>query len=173
MQRPAIRGQAFTKIVFRNDKFTEVFNDSSDLLTREHVFKQPTDIYRLHIKVVDKNNIERAGIFCLARRGGNPVRYQYILTKDGVIQFCKDTLPEQWVDGNYFFEEFYLDMHKSYIKSCSKILNYKNKKGLLLKPKTWCKIKFKTNNCILMVFCDREYEFEDYIEDYKNFLNLV
>ena len=35
------------------------------------------------------------------------------------------------------------------------------------------KIKFKTNNCILMVFCDREYEFEDYIEDYKNFLKIV
>ena len=64
--------------------------------------------------VVDKNNIERAGIFCLARRGGNPVRYQYILTKDGVIQFCKDTLPEQWVDGNYFFEEFYLDRESQY-----------------------------------------------------------
>ena len=58
-------------------------------------------------------------------------------------------------------------------KSSKKIIDYKNKKGLLLKPKTWCKIKFKTNNCILMVFCDREYEFEDYIENYKNFLKIV
>ena len=63
--------------------------------------------------------------------------------------------------------------YENEFKSFSKILNYKNKKGLLLKPKTWCKIKFKTNNCILMVFCDREYEFEDYIEDYKNFLEIV
>ena len=54
-----------------------------------------------------------------------------------------------------------------------KIINYKNKKGLLLNPKTWCKIKFKTNNSILMVFCDREYEFKDYIENYKSFLEII
>ena len=35
---------------------------------------------------------------------------------------------------------------------------------LLLKPMTWCKIKFNTNDSKLMVFCDREYEFSDYIE---------
>ena len=63
--------------------------------------------------------------------------------------------------------------YENKIKSFSKILNYKDKKGLLLKSKTWCKIKFKTNNCILMVFCDREYEFKDYIENYKNFLKIV
>ena len=63
--------------------------------------------------------------------------------------------------------------YENKFKSFSKILNYKDKKGLLLKSKTWCKIKFKTNNCILMVFCDREYEFKDYIEDYKNFLKIV
>jgi UDP-2-acetamido-3-amino-2,3-dideoxy-glucuronate N-acetyltransferase len=54
-----------------------------------------------------------------------------------------------------------------------KNLDYKNKKGLLLDRKTWCRIKFKTNKCILMVFCDREYEFKDYIENYKNFLKIV
>jgi hypothetical protein len=63
--------------------------------------------------------------------------------------------------------------YENRIKSFSKILDYKDKKGLLLKSKTWCKIKFKTNNCILMVFCDREYEFKDYIENYKNFLKIV
>ena len=63
--------------------------------------------------------------------------------------------------------------YENEFKSFSKILNYKDKKGLLLKPKTWCKVKFKTNNCILMVFCDREYEFKDYIENYKNFLKIV
>jgi len=52
-------------------------------------------------------------------------------------------------------------------------INYKKKQGLLLKPKTWCKIKFKTNNSILMVFCDREYEFNDYIELYKDFLKII
>jgi len=46
--------QAFTKIILRHDRNTEVFNDSSDLLTRDYVFKQPKDIYRLHIHIVDK-----------------------------------------------------------------------------------------------------------------------
>tara|TARA_B100001057_G_C22727345_1_gene902254 strand:+ start:137 stop:532 length:396 start_codon:yes stop_codon:yes gene_type:complete len=52
-------------------------------------------------------------------------------------------------------------------------IDYKKKRGILLLEKTWCKIKFKTNQCILMVFCDREYEFSDYIEDYKEFLDLI
>ena len=52
-------------------------------------------------------------------------------------------------------------------------IDYKKKRGILLRPKTWCKIKFKTKKCILMVFCDREYEFSDYIENYKDFLKLI
>lgn len=52
-------------------------------------------------------------------------------------------------------------------------INHKNKKGILLKPKTWCKIKFKTNNSILMVFCDRDYEYSDYIENYNQFLKII
>ena len=46
--------EAFTKIVLRSDKNTEVFNDSSDLLTREYVFSQPTNIPRIHVQLVDK-----------------------------------------------------------------------------------------------------------------------
>ena len=52
-------------------------------------------------------------------------------------------------------------------------INYKKREGLLLEPKTWCKIKFNSNHSILMVFCDREYEFKDYIENYKNFLKII
>ena len=60
-----------------------------------------------------------------------------------------------------------------------KILNVKllliieKKKGIQINPKTWCKIKFKTNNSILMVFCDREYEYHDYIENYNQFLKII
>ena len=54
-----------------------------------------------------------------------------------------------------------------------KILNYRLKEGHLIKPKTWCKIKFLTNNSILMVFCDQEYQFSDYIEKYKDFLKVI
>ena len=53
------------------------------------------------------------------------------------------------------------------------ILNHKKQHGYLIKPKTWCKIKFLTNHSILMVFCDREYEYKDYIEKYKDFLRIV
>ena len=55
----------------------------------------------------------------------------------------------------------------------TKIIDYKKKQGLLIKPKTWCKIKFKSNHSILMVFCDREYEYKDYIEKYNFFLKLI
>tara|TARA_B100001758_G_C17851239_1_gene324257 strand:+ start:108 stop:506 length:399 start_codon:yes stop_codon:yes gene_type:complete len=54
-----------------------------------------------------------------------------------------------------------------------KKINYKKKQGLLLKPKTWCRIKFNTNKSILMVFCNREYEFSDYIEKYEKFLKII
>lgn len=52
------------------------------------------------------------------------------------------------------------------------IINYKNKKGFLLKPNTWCKVKFLTNNSILMVFCDMEYSYKDYIENYNIFKKI-
>ena len=55
----------------------------------------------------------------------------------------------------------------------TKILDHKFKKGHLLKPKTWCQLKFLTNNAILMVFCDQEYRFDDYIEKYKDFLKII
>ena len=52
-------------------------------------------------------------------------------------------------------------------------LDFKKKEGYLLKPKTWCKIKFLTKNAILMVACDMEYDFKDYIENYKDFLKII
>ena len=66
------------------------------------------------------------------------------------------------------------------------IVNYENKKGkfrktlslrknnsLLLKPMTWCKINFNSDNSKLMVFCDLEYDPSDYIRDYKKFLTMI
>ncbi len=54
-----------------------------------------------------------------------------------------------------------------------KNISFKNKKGLLLKPKTWCKVRFIHKNSILIVFCDREYEYYDYIEEYQKFLKII
>ena len=53
------------------------------------------------------------------------------------------------------------------------ILDFNKREGYLLKPKTWCKIKFLTKNAILMVACDMEYKFNDYIEKYKDFLKII
>jgi hypothetical protein len=54
-----------------------------------------------------------------------------------------------------------------------KNLDYKKKEGYLLKPLTWCKIKFLSKNSILMVACDMEYDFKDYIEKYKDFKKQI
>ena len=90
---------------------------------------------------------------------------------------------KNFVRGNHahykcsqFFVPIYgsidIEYENKKIKTVKRI-NYKRKQGLLLKPKTWCKIKFNTNNSIIMVFCDREYEFKDYIEKYKDFLKII
>lgn len=52
------------------------------------------------------------------------------------------------------------------------ILNSDKNIGYLVKPKTWLKIKFLGKQSILMVFCDREYEFKDYIENFNDFIKL-
>tara|TARA_B100001057_G_scaffold463227_1_gene516998 strand:- start:299 stop:697 length:399 start_codon:yes stop_codon:yes gene_type:complete len=53
------------------------------------------------------------------------------------------------------------------------ILNHDKNEGYLIKPKTWCKIKFLTKNAILLVACDMEYKFSDYIEKYSDFLRII
>lgn len=53
------------------------------------------------------------------------------------------------------------------------ILDFNKREGYLLKPKTWCKIKFLTKNAVLLVACDMEYKFNDYIEDYSKFLKII
>jgi len=63
--------------------------------------------------------------------------------------------------------------YENKIGNFKEYLSLKKKNFLLLKPKTWCKIKFNTNNSKLMVFCDREYELSDYINEYIKFLNKV
>ena len=90
---------------------------------------------------------------------------------------------KNYVRGNhahYKCKQFLVPIYGSMIieyenlKTKKKInINYKRREGFLLKPKTWCKIKFNTNHSILMVFCDREYEFNDYIEKYNDFLKII
>jgi hypothetical protein len=54
-----------------------------------------------------------------------------------------------------------------------KILSLKKNNSLMLKPMTWCKIRFNSNNSKLMVFCDKEYVSSDYIKNYKKFLTMI
>ena len=51
-------------------------------------------------------------------------------------------------------------------------LNSKNDKAILVSNLVWCRLKFLTKNAIVMVACDRKYEFNDYIEKYKNFKKI-
>jgi len=44
--------------------------------------------------------------------------------------------------------------------------------GLLVPPGTWAEQHYLSENAILMVFCDRNYEADDYIRDYSEFLKL-
>lgn len=41
--------------------------------------------------------------------------------------------------------------------------------GLLIPPGVWATQEYLTDDAILMVMCDRPYEVEDYIRDYKDF----
>ena len=90
---------------------------------------------------------------------------------------------KNFVRGNHahykcsqFLVPIYGSMDVQYENKNNKItkkINYKKQEGFLLQPKTWCKLKFNTNKSILMVFCDREYEYEDYIEKYSEFLKII
>ena len=45
-------------------------------------------------------------------------------------------------------------------------------KGLLIPPEIWGRQTYKINNAVLTVLCDRPYEADDYIHDYKAFFNV-
>ena len=56
------------------------------------------------------------------------------------------------------------------------ILDHKLKTGVLVPPKYWIKIKFLNKNSILMVACDKYYDYSDYLEsfnDYKEYLKKI
>ncbi len=41
--------------------------------------------------------------------------------------------------------------------------------GLIVPPGVWAKEEYITDNAVLMVLCDRNYEADDYIRDYNEF----
>ena len=49
------------------------------------------------------------------------------------------------------------------------LLRHENKIAILTPPKYWCGVKFLTKNTVLMVVCDKEYNFNDYLEDFNEY----
>ena len=59
-------------------------------------------------------------------------------------------------------------------KKKKKIIISSGKAEAIVVPKmVWCRLKFLKKNSIVAVICDRKYEFDDYIEKYKNFKKLI
>ena len=52
------------------------------------------------------------------------------------------------------------------------VLNSKNNRAFLVPNLIWCRLKFLTKNAIVLVVCDRKYEFSDYIEKYADFKRI-
>ena len=49
-------------------------------------------------------------------------------------------------------------------------LNHNQSKALLVPPIIWSSVEFVTENSIVMVLNDHKYDFNDYIETYKEFI---
>ena len=49
------------------------------------------------------------------------------------------------------------------------LLNHKNKTAVLVPPKYWCGVKFLKKDSVIMVVCDKEYDFDDYLEDFEEY----
>ena len=49
-------------------------------------------------------------------------------------------------------------------------LSHNGSKALLVPPKIWSRVEFLNNNAVVLVLTDYEYDFNDYIETYKEFI---
>jgi dTDP-4-dehydrorhamnose 3,5-epimerase-like enzyme len=45
--------------------------------------------------------------------------------------------------------------------------------GLLIPPGVWAREEYVTDGAVLMVLCDRKYEADDYIREYREFRNYL
>ena len=56
------------------------------------------------------------------------------------------------------------------------VLNHSSKTAILVPPKYWCGVKFIIKNSILMVACDKYYDFNDYLGtfgEYEKYLKKL
>ena len=61
---------------------------------------------------------------------------------------------------------------KNYNKE-KKIILHKKNIAVLIPNLTWCSLKFINKNSIVMVVCNRKYEYNDYIEKYSELLKIL
>ena len=54
-----------------------------------------------------------------------------------------------------------------------KIILSKKDIAILVPNLTWCSLKFSDKNSVVMVACDRKYEYNDYIEKYSELLKIL
>ena len=52
----------------------------------------------------------------------------------------------------------------------SVLLNANRSRSLFVPPKIWSSVEFLNSNSLVLVLTDYEYDFEDYIETYKEFI---
>ena len=52
-------------------------------------------------------------------------------------------------------------------------LNHKKNYGVVVPPKIWIKLHFLQKDSIVLVICDKKYEYKDYIGTYKKYLNFI
>ena len=52
------------------------------------------------------------------------------------------------------------------------VLNSNKAKALLVPPKIWSSVSFLENKSVVLVLTDYEYDFKDYIETYKEFIEF-
>ena len=65
------------------------------------------------------------------------------------------------IQGNSTIELF----TKNEFKKVS--LSDKKKMGIIVRPKTWIKVKFNTKNNLILVLCSNKYDEKDYIRDFS------
>ena len=51
-------------------------------------------------------------------------------------------------------------------------LSHNNSRALLVPPRIWSRVEFLKNNSVVLVLTDYEYDFKDYIETYKEFIEF-
>ena len=54
----------------------------------------------------------------------------------------------------------------------NRIMKFGSTIRILVPNLYWCRLKFLSANGIVMIICDREYEFQDYIEKYSEFKKI-